>query len=614
MNGPNSPTSREHLARLLQEVEQLRAAGQSERAEQICRALVLSHPGEPALLNTMGLLAMRRGATIEAEDYFGRAIHAAPNIPQLHLNLANLLYGADRLADAERAYRKAIELKPDSAEAHYSLGVVLRQAGATDNALAALRRAVALRPNYAEAQVQIGALLHEKGENEGALAALDSALRANGSSFDAHYYRGTVLRALGRPQESLTALKTAVSLQPSRHEAWHALGNSLLASGQEDEALETYGRTVELAPDFLPAHLELNALAWVKGRNDLHLKSFGIARERGVETPDLLLAEADERLRLRQNEQAERLLRRAIEHAPERADLRNGLARALAAQKRYAEGIEVLKAAVDLEPWSVDHRRDLAIVLLQDHQPKAARDVLESALLDAPADQLLLAHLAVAQRELGDSKLAWLVDLDRCVRVFDLPPPRGFQDMDAFNAALAPELLSLHTAKMEPLRQSLRGGTQTMGRLFGSGLRHVELLRERIAEAIAEYIKDLDPEPGHPFLARKANEISFNGSWSCRLQSGGFHQNHVHANGWISSAYYVSLPEAVHDEDARQGWLKFGESNLALGDSDRAERMIRPVVGRLVLFPSYFWHGTVPFSSEQTRLTIAFDAVPGAVR
>ncbi len=30
----------------------------------------------------------------------------------------------------------------------------------------------------------------------------------------------------------------------------------------------------------------------------------------------------------------------------------------------------------------------------------------------------------------------------------------------------------------------------------------------------------------------------------------------------------------------------------------------------LVLFPSYFWHGTVPFSSTQTRLTVAFDAVP----
>jgi hypothetical protein len=34
----------------------------------------------------------------------------------------------------------------------------------------------------------------------------------------------------------------------------------------------------------------------------------------------------------------------------------------------------------------------------------------------------------------------------------------------------------------------------------------------------------------------------------------------------------------------------------------------------LVLFPSYFWHGTVPFASEQARLTVAFDVLPDTRR
>jgi len=37
---------------------------------------------------------------------------------------------------------------------------------------------------------------------------------------------------------------------------------------------------------------------------------------------------------------------------------------------------------------------------------------------------------------------------------------------------------------------------------------------------------------------------------------------------------------------------------------------VQPRVGRLVLFPSMFWHGTTPFDDAQARLTIAFDAVP----
>ena len=32
--------------------------------------------------------------------------------------------------------------------------------------------------------------------------------------------------------------------------------------------------------------------------------------------------------------------------------------------------------------------------------------------------------------------------------------------------------------------------------------------------------------------------------------------------------------------------------------------------GRLVLFPSYMWHGTIPFHDAQPRTTIAFDVVP----
>ena len=35
-----------------------------------------------------------------------------------------------------------------------------------------------------------------------------------------------------------------------------------------------------------------------------------------------------------------------------------------------------------------------------------------------------------------------------------------------------------------------------------------------------------------------------------------------------------------------------------------------PSPGDLVLFPSYFWHGTLPFTSAQPRLTVAFDALP----
>ena len=77
--------------------------------------------------------------------------------------------------------------------------------------------------------------------------------------------------------------------------------------------------------------------------------------------------------------------------------------------------------------------------------------------------------------------------------------------------------------------------------------------------------------------------------------------------GWLSSAYYVDLPPSVN-ADSRDGWIKFGQPALELGQEP--EHVVQPKAGRLVLFPSYMWHGTIPFSGAATRLTLPFDVVP----
>jgi hypothetical protein len=95
------------------------------------------------------------------------------------------------------------------------------------------------------------------------------------------------------------------------------------------------------------------------------------------------------------------------------------------------------------------------------------------------------------------------------------------------------------------------------------------------------------------------------------LRPGGFHVNHTHPNGWISSSYYVSLPPEMANPASQQGWIKFGEPRWPVPGCG-IERVVRPQEGLVVLFPSYMWHGTVPFSSGE-RLTAPFDVVPGPV-
>ena len=97
------------------------------------------------------------------------------------------------------------------------------------------------------------------------------------------------------------------------------------------------------------------------------------------------------------------------------------------------------------------------------------------------------------------------------------------------------------------------------------------------------------------------------GSWSVRLQPHGFHADHIHSRGWLSSACHIELPPAVAGR-GREGWLRFGAPP---GRADLPpEYYVQPQAGTLVLFPSYMWHGTEPFGGEATRLTLAFDIVP----
>ena len=162
------------------------------------------------------------------------------------------------------------------------------------------------------------------------------------------------------------------------------------------------------------------------------------------------------------------------------------------------------------------------------------------------------------------------------------------------------------------IAQTLRGGTRTVEDIFELHHPLRDGLKQRIAEAMGRYIGAMVESTDHPFLSRRQNgAFRFTGSWSSRLRDCGFHVNHIHPQGWISSCYYVAVPEVTKDEIDKQGWIKFGEPGFDLTLLKPIRRLVQPVSGRLVLFPSYLWHGTVPFHDVAARTTIAFDALPG---
>ena len=182
--------------------------------------------------------------------------------------------------------------------------------------------------------------------------------------------------------------------------------------------------------------------------------------------------------------------------------------------------------------------------------------------------------------------------------------------MRSFLADLKRSLEKLHDPDGHPLLfQSLRHGTETTAELTRSTDPVIQALFQAFAAPIETYLAHI----GHgddPLRRRNRGDWRFNGSWSVRLRTSGYHNNHVHPRGWISSAFYVDLPDSMSKSSNDDGCLAFGQPGIVTTPPLHVEYVVRPQPGMLVLFPSYMWHGTVPFTSDQARLTVAFDVLP----
>jgi hypothetical protein len=231
----------------------------------------------------------------------------------------------------------------------------------------------------------------------------------------------------------------------------------------------------------------------------------------------------------------------------------------------------------------------------------------QSFLKRDPHNQHALALQATAWRLLGDPRYSGLYDYGSLVSYAPLATPAGWRDLASYLADVIAALHALHRFREHPFSQSLRHGSQS-SEILSSEHPALRALPEALGPPIRQQLQKLGPG-SDPVRARNTGGYKISGMWSVKLYPGGHHVDHVHPAGWLSSACHLELPE----ETGREGWLCFGRPGLHLKSALPAEHFVRPAPGFVALFPSYMWHGTIPFSGQRPRLTIAFDLLPAAV-
>lgn len=472
-----------------------------------------------------------------------------------------------------------------------------------DEAIAAGR--AAFERGDLDAGKRLGRLYIDLARWDEALELYENLLGQSPDSLPVRYGHATVLLNIGRAEESLAAFDAMIRSGNDRPEIRFMRARSHLELGNVEQGLRDLRDSHKRAP----GDHSLRTLAgtlWMTGDRDGFerlLREAARVPALATTAAEVLRQSGDPRKALDVLGEARRKARLSTESwivaASAYVDLNDG---------RRAE--QASQACLSEDPDNVVIMGSLITALLMQGKAQAALDAARSMRQREPDRQHWIAYEATALRLLGSDDYERLVDLERFVRPYALPVPEGFDSIEDFNDALLQALDRWQPYVTHPLDQSLRDGSQTPRDLTCIDDPVIQAYVDALDEPIRQYMKDVGDGDDHPLTARNTGNYRITGCWSVRLRGGGWHVNHVHPEGWISSAYYVSVPEETRGDHDKAGWIKFAEPPFETIPPTPPQKWIQPEAGLLVLFPSFLWHGTAPIFDASERVTAPFDAVP----
>ncbi len=256
-----------------------------DRAAEIAvyREVLRSHPGHYGILQRLGQTQLEANDLEGAMATFEEIVATYPDDVNSLRRLASLEFSAGRYEAAADRLEAVLARQPDQPELAFALGQIRRAAGDSKGAFEAFERIQPQHPNYLDARVQIAALLESEERYEEALAEIDR-LRSRQPNRQLDFHAAALRVQLGDLDGGIAILEQLLDGSDEDLDVYYQLGVHYGTAGEVDKSLEAMQRVLEIDSDNAAA-LNFIGYSW---------------------------AERGENL-----EEAERLIRRAIELSPE---------------------------------------------------------------------------------------------------------------------------------------------------------------------------------------------------------------------------------------------------------------------------------------------------------
>jgi tetratricopeptide (TPR) repeat protein len=587
---------------------------------------------------------LQAGQHAHARELLAGLVREYPQCAEAYSLIAGSCFQTGDLVRALKAARAWVRLAPESAEAHSLMGRILIAGNQQAEAELALREALRIDPMCLAAAVALTRLTLASGRVGDACGAIEPFALAKTAALEAWLLYGMALASSGRPMEAAGMFRQILEREPGNQEARlrlaaaladcdqgadaetqvrhvmsqgldsadtaFVLARALMAQGRFAEAEIELHKAVRARPWHVTAQANLSELGWMRS-GDIAQATAALDEALAVHPELAALRIVKSRLLLSAGyeEDALGVVEGGLAHVPNAPDLLS-MASGIALNFDPARALELARRALRVAPEDAGALTAFGNASLGVGHAREALATAQMLQQRVPLDGQSLAMEADALRLLGDPRSSELLDYEHFLHVEFIDTPAGWPDLETYLADLATALEASHAERSHPIGNSLRQGSQLELVPGRSGHAAIRAFPQAINGPVCRYMQALG-RGDDSFRRRNSGRYRIQGMWSVRLRPHGFHVNHYHPQGWISSACYLHLPPAVQARGGA-GWLKFGEPPFPTIPKLEAEYFLKPLPGLLALFPSYMWHGTVPFSGgpEDTRLTIAFDIVP----
>lgn len=448
--------------------------------------------------------------------------------------------------------------------------------------------------------------LKAQGKVEQALSLYRRIVEQFPASAVAEHNLAAALGDAGRWLDARHHIDQAFAKGIDAHQSWLVRARALQALGKFDEAEAAFTETLRRAPGAYEGLRDQAQLRWMTtGDAKVALSNIEAAITAAQGDARLRVLKAQALEHMGEPEQAFALLKVLAANFQNDAFVAIATAQAAAVAGDGVDAMALAERAVRLAPAAPQAQVALIIACLGIGDAERASTLASALRESAPNDQYAIALQATAWRMLGDERYRTLYDYQSMVSLQPLDVPAGWRDLDDYLEDLSRSLEAAHKFVQHPFDQSIRYGSQISDVLHQEAPA-MRALPQALDGPIKRYMEKLG-RGGDPLRARNSDAHAYQGMWSIRMSSGGYHVDHIHPAGWISSACYIELPK---HRSGREGWIRFGQPGVRTAPVLEADHYVEPQRGTVVLFPSYMWHGTVPYADPTPRMTVAFDVAP----